>query len=224
MDFDPKELISENPMAALVAMAVLVVLVLVLAYYTYTYKSQCTATKSGFYGSRGLSPNWRYGNMDAGYGGSMHREPTYYNMLPFMSSYAAQAARDREGQTKITAAPGTTCASGEAPIVYQDEDGAQVTYCPFSSEMVKGGTCSGPWDHQATMEAQGLAQVGAFADYDGYGEQSLQHAIHSAYDNNYNPYTAQITAMYNAKPKVKQTTTSAAALTDASLQSVMHNG
>lgn len=72
--------VAGHPLAMAAALGALVLLVIVMAFHLYKAKD---ATKSGF--SNNLKtgnrmPLWWHGSGDAGYGGSMHRNPTPTHM------------------------------------------------------------------------------------------------------------------------------------------------
>jgi hypothetical protein len=97
-------------------------------------------------------------------------------------------------------APAGACPPGRHAITYQDPQGALMVRCGQNNVGPDMTACRGTWDPAATAEAQALATVGSL-QHDSYGERSLMGAVDLAFD-----------------------ATTAAGLSDAQLQNLMHQG
>lgn len=204
--------IGGHPMMAAAAIAFLVVSVLVLAYMLYQSKAAAKAadTKST------MVPNWHYGSLDAGKGGSLDRKTSAYHMKPFL---AGAGKGYREGMTSDSCGAGETSVSvnypaHKVPTGAVDKDGNTIwatvpggtsVECVAQGKAPRLSDAGGvgtlkcdTWGDIAKAEAQALAFVGGL-QRDTYGEDAIQNAIDSAYD-------------------------SGAGLTDEQLSSLMHQG
>jgi hypothetical protein len=153
--------IGQHPVATAVALGVMLVLVLVLIYVAMHYKAKCKSGKSGF---DTHSPKWSLGSADAGDGGSMHRD-----LAPAQISQHSTSLRHN------------ACAPGEAELTWVDAESGLIKSKCVKAQNSGQLKCKGAWDAAATAEAQALATVGSF-QHDDYGEDTLQGAINSAYD------------------------------------------
>ena len=202
-----------HPTATGVAVLVLGAIVLIC----FVSKMMNRSSKSGFrigiapynnLNTTGMNPMWYLGSDDAGWGGSVHRESTNYNMGAYVPGLRAGhigrmlGARtgNREGldpsgeidpAVDLSTAgvnPGP-CAAGMTPVTYVNPDGKTMTRCVSSGPSVIAdptailAACGMTWDPAATAEAQALATVGSF-QHNSWGERKLQSAIDAAYDSN----------------------------------------
>jgi hypothetical protein len=203
-----KSAIQGHPLAVAALLGVLVLLVIILSF---TLHKKEKASKAGFGITRvnnlntgSNNPLWYLGSMDAGNWGPIHRDATAYNVAAYEPRWRGGVGGIREGYASgpmgAVPAPAGACPPGRHAITYQDPQGALMVRCGQNNVGPDMTACRGTWDPAATAEAQALATVGSL-QHDSYGERSLMGAVDLAFD-----------------------ATTAAGLSDAQLQNLMHQG
>lgn len=134
--------------------ALVLVLLVVLAWW-YMYgsrhgkgKNSSTQKHPGHgKGFTGLHSQWHLGSEDAGYGGSMHRNPTIHNQ-------AAQARVNPNYPTK------PICPPGQSAVAHTGPSG-QVTHLCVDQKSASAMQCGGSWDPESVAQAQTLSAMGS---------------------------------------------------------------
>lgn len=206
---------SEHTTVVAIAAAVVIVALVVALYYVNHYKKL-----SGTQNFLSMSPNWQFGSQHAGWGGSIDRPTTKYQLAATHPGHlhnmghihsSASGFGMMGGRIEgLSAGPigggvvahgtiggGSTnspiCGPGMTAVAYQDPSGALLTQCRPSG-MISASGCGRPWDPAAIAEAQALATVGSY-QHDSYGEAALQNVINEAYDGDRGISDDQLTTL-----------------------------
>ncbi len=146
----------------MIAMIVILLILIVWLLILWTKYKRIKDKRKGegfYYGgssnlhTHGNNPLWQYGAMDAGNWGTIHREPTAFNVGIYDPDVGKRSQPWRWGGTSQSAILSGACGAAPGP----------------------------KWDPSATIEAQALAQVGSL-QHDDFGEYKLQSAVDQAFD------------------------------------------